>query len=226
MSPGFVHLFSRTPLTKGWGIPEVLMKHTCKYFEFGKEGRFCVLPVNTVLLDKLMMTLSLLLSDTISWIWSTNIHFHELTFLLISFAIHRVLSSSYLLLSSLHLARLHISPGYNFWRPSGFTFFPGSVTLDSILLEYDTQLSTVKFSFKYFTHFIPHICMQYPAVGPVQKHQNSVTGHKNIKEVRAVATCSCCSVRCACRTEQQRLTGSLPLGGFILSLQLHTPAVH
>lgn len=40
-------------------IPEVLMKHTCKHFEFGKEGRFCVLPVKTVLLDKFMMTLSL-----------------------------------------------------------------------------------------------------------------------------------------------------------------------
>lgn len=40
-------------------IPEVLMKHTCKHFEFGKEGRFCVSSVKTVLLDKLVMTLSL-----------------------------------------------------------------------------------------------------------------------------------------------------------------------
>lgn len=99
------------------------MKHTCKHFEFGKEGRFCVLLVNTVLLDKLVMTLSLLLSVMISLVWSTNTHFHELTFLLISFAVHRALSSSYLLLSSLHLARLHVNPGCNLWSPSGFTLF-------------------------------------------------------------------------------------------------------
>lgn len=87
------------------------MKHTCKHFEFGKEGRFCVLPVSNVLCkDKLLMTLSLLLSLMISSVWSTNTHFHELTFLLISFDIHRALSRSYFLLSSLHLARLHVSP--------------------------------------------------------------------------------------------------------------------
>lgn len=173
MSPGFVHLFSRTPVTKGWGIPGVLMKHTCKHFEFGKEGRFCVLPVNTVLLDKLVMTLSLLLSVTTSSDWSTNRCFNELTFLLISFATHRALSRSYLLLSSLHLARLHVSPGCNLWSPSG------SVTLDSILLECGTQLSIVKFSSKYLTDFISHVCKQYLAVGPVQKHQRSIKGHKN-----------------------------------------------
>lgn len=159
MSPGFVHLFSRTPLTKGWGIPEVLMKHTCKHFDFGKEGRFCVLPVNTVLIDKLVTTLSLLLSAIISSISSTNTHFHELSFLLISFAIHRALRRSYLLLSSLHLARLHVSPGCYPWSPSG------SVILDSILLECGTQLSTVQFSSQYLTHYISHVCMQYQLLG-------------------------------------------------------------
>lgn len=149
------------------------MKHTCKHFEFGKEGRFCVLPVKTVLLDKLVTTLSLLLSVIISSIWSTSTHFHELTFLLISFAIHRALGRSYLLLSSSHLARLHVSPGCNLWSPSG------SVILDSVLLECGTQLSTVKFSSKYLTHYIFHsVCMQHLAVGPVQKHQNSLTGHE------------------------------------------------
>lgn len=89
------------------------MKHTCKHVEFGKEGMFCVLPVNTVLLDKLVTTLSLLLSVMTSSLWSTYRHFNELAFLLISFATHRALSRSYLLLSSSHLARLHVNPGCN-----------------------------------------------------------------------------------------------------------------
>lgn len=83
------------------------MKHTCKHFEFGKEGRFCVLPVNTVLLDELVITLSLPLPVMISLIWSTNSHFHEQTFLFISSAIHKALSRNYLLLSTLHLERFH-----------------------------------------------------------------------------------------------------------------------
>lgn len=49
---------------------------------------------------------------------------------------------------------------------------------DSILLECDTQLSIVKFSSKYLAHYISHVFMQYLAVVPVQKHQNSITGHK------------------------------------------------